>query len=133
MKCLSVKQPWAWCLFHGKPVENRTWTTKYRGPLLIHASKTWDREGDLWIRETFPGLLPMFLAPKERVLGVILGRVDLVDVVTEMDSPWFFGTFGFVLENPVEFRTPIPWTGALGLFDVPDHVMPGWKHGSAST
>ena len=36
---LSVWQPWAWCLFHGKGIENRPWATNYRGPLLIHAAK----------------------------------------------------------------------------------------------
>lgn len=34
---LTVRQPWAWCIEHGKPVENRTWQTRYRGPLAIHA------------------------------------------------------------------------------------------------
>ena len=39
MKCLSILQPWAWAIIHGgKDVENRTWRTAYRGPLLIHAS-----------------------------------------------------------------------------------------------
>ena len=39
-KCLSVRQPWAWLIVHGhKPLENRSWATSYRGPLLIHAAK----------------------------------------------------------------------------------------------
>src|SRR5688572_4676832 len=39
MKALSLRQPWAWAVVHGgKRVENRGWTTDYRGPLLIHAS-----------------------------------------------------------------------------------------------
>ena len=43
MKALSIKQPWAWLIVNGfKDVENRTWRTKYRGPLLIHASKAKD-------------------------------------------------------------------------------------------
>ena len=41
LPCLSLRQPWASALFLlGKDVENRTWFTTYRGPLLIHASKT---------------------------------------------------------------------------------------------
>ncbi|HHY88739.1 MAG TPA: ASCH domain-containing protein, partial [Chloroflexi bacterium] len=40
MKALSVRQPWAWLIAQGyKTVENRTWATNYRGPLLIHAGK----------------------------------------------------------------------------------------------
>lgn len=125
MKALSVRQPWAWCLFHGKPVENRTWYTSYRGPLLVHASKTWDREGDLWIRKTFRGLLPTYCVSKSYVLGVIVGRVDLVKVVRSHPSPWFFGPYGFVFENQIEFKDPIPWAGSRLLFDVPDHILPG--------
>jgi len=35
---LSIRQPWAWLIVQGhKPIENRTWPTTYRGPLLIHA------------------------------------------------------------------------------------------------
>ena len=38
-RALTVKQPWASLLVAGiKTVENRTWTTKYRGPLAIHAA-----------------------------------------------------------------------------------------------
>jgi len=37
VKTLSVKQPWATYICAGlKDVENRTWTTDYRGRLLIH-------------------------------------------------------------------------------------------------
>lgn len=42
MKALSIKQPWASLIAHGiKDIENRTWATKYRGKVLIHASGTW--------------------------------------------------------------------------------------------
>lgn len=45
-KALSLRQPWAWAVVHGyKDVENRSWSTKHRGPLLIHASKQLDPEG----------------------------------------------------------------------------------------
>jgi hypothetical protein len=40
-RCLSVRQPWAYAILHMlKDRENRSWKhpTKYRGPLLIHAS-----------------------------------------------------------------------------------------------
>ncbi|MCB2188832.1 MAG: ASCH domain-containing protein [Deltaproteobacteria bacterium] len=41
MKCLSIRQPWASLIVAGmKDVENRSWATKYRGPVLIHAAAT---------------------------------------------------------------------------------------------
>lgn len=43
MKALSVRQPWATLIVAGlKRVETRTWATRHRGPLLIHAAKTPD-------------------------------------------------------------------------------------------
>lgn len=39
MKAISIRQPWAWLIVNGfKDIENRSWRTKYRGPVLIHAS-----------------------------------------------------------------------------------------------
>jgi len=40
MKAISLKQPWASLIANGKKtIETRTWPTKYRGDLLICASK----------------------------------------------------------------------------------------------
>lgn len=57
MKTISIKQPYATLICAGiKDVENRTWSTEYRGKLLIHAS-TWCNDYDLFDDE-FP--LPLF-------------------------------------------------------------------------
>jgi len=43
MKVISILQPWATLVVIGaKKIETRSWDTKFRGPLLIHASKRWD-------------------------------------------------------------------------------------------
>lgn len=44
---LTVRNPWAWACLHGKPVENRTWEMKHRGPLWLHAGSRarWDPAG----------------------------------------------------------------------------------------
>lgn len=40
MKALTIRQPWAALITSNiKTIETRTWTTKYRGPLAIHAGK----------------------------------------------------------------------------------------------
>jgi hypothetical protein len=40
IKALSLKQPFAWLIANGYLlVDDRTWGTQYRGPILIHASK----------------------------------------------------------------------------------------------
>jgi hypothetical protein len=70
MKALSVRQPYAALICAGvKTVENRTWTTDYRGKLLIHASgkpmalpyedylpEKFDKQcGDHWNRNNWNG------------------------------------------------------------------------------
>ena len=117
MRAISVQQPWAWALFHGKDVENRPWKTRYRGELLIHASLKVDATGMLWIQKHFPALIstvPFF--PK----GCIVGKVLMVDCVVTHPSPWFFGPYGHVYSNPIEFKKPIPIKGFLKFFEVPD-------------
>jgi hypothetical protein len=139
MKALSILQPWAWLIvrpdvtdpsaraeLHArgliKPVENRTWQTRFRGPLLIHAGKKWGREqrDDLaYVRACFPDI-PL---PDEFDRGGIIGRATVVDCVDDMDSPWFYGTFGFVLADASPFPGLLPCKGSLGFFEVPADVM----------
>lgn len=118
---LSVRQPWAWAIIHaGKDIENRSWQAvnhglKRRGRIAIHAAKgmTRDEYEDAadWIRRcgsTCP-------APADLLRGGIIGSVEVVDVVSESASPWFFGPRGLVLQDPkpCEF---IPAVGQLGYF-----------------
>ena len=127
MRALSIRQPWAWLILNaGKDIENRDWPTRFRGRFLIHASKgmTHDEydcaDDPLWHKGGPTIELPSF---QELERGGIVGEAELIDCVTQSDSPWFNGSFGFVLANvkPLPFR---PFKGALGFFDVPDEVLP---------
>ena len=45
MKVLTVKQPWATLIVEGiKKYEFRSWKTKYRGEVLIHAGLSEEKE-----------------------------------------------------------------------------------------
>jgi hypothetical protein len=109
VKALSIRQPWAHrILFEGKDIENRTWPTRYRGLVLIHAGKGVDADD----REDVTHSMPR---------GGIVGAAEIVDCVTRSESPWFCGRYGFVLAN----ARPLPFLeckGALGFFDVPPEV-----------
>ena len=116
MKALSVRQPWSWLIVQGfKPIENRTWQTSFRGTVLIHAGMKIDEEGYEEVRARFPEIP---LPPIEELdRGGIVGQCDIIDCVSQSDSQWFSGPYGFVIENamPLPFR-PLP--GKLGFFDV---------------
>jgi hypothetical protein len=116
MKALSIQQPWAWLIVNGyKDIENRTWGTRFRGTVLVHAGKKIDREGYQYIRLYFPDIP---VPPIEQLeVGGIVGQCDIVDCVSRNESKWFFGPYGFVIQNakPLPFR-PLP--GKLGFFDV---------------
>lgn len=123
MKALSIRQPWAWLIVHGhKDIENRSWPTRYRGPVLIHAAKGMTRadyDGARMLAEAQGVTLPK---PEELDRGGIVGRAEIVDCIAESPSPWFFGPHAFVMENaqPLPFR---PAKGALGFF-VPTYPQP---------
>lgn len=120
MLALSVRQPWAWMIFHcGKDIENRNWATKVRGRVLIHAAKTCTfaeySEAD-YFAQMYCGVdyFPTFSTLE---LGGIIGSVEIVDCVTRSASNWFMGKYGFVLRDPqpLPFR---PMRGQLGFFEV---------------
>ena len=118
LSCLSIKQPWAWLIVNGyKDVENRTWSTNFRGRFLIHAGKSFDEEGYESVEEIlFQADWDLRLPPMESFdRGGVVGEAVLVDCVERMESPWFFGPHGFVLKDakPLEFS---PCRGKLGFF-----------------
>lgn len=86
MKTITVWQPWAGALAAGiKENETRSWATKYRGPIAIHAA----------MREVFDGLalipVPIALKIKEALRcewdemprGAIIATGELVDCISE--------------------------------------------------
>jgi len=116
VKAISIRQPWAWLIVHGyKDVENRTWATKHRGPILIHAGKTLDPYFDE-IRQDVLAQGVEFHDARHIERGGIVGQANLVDCVTESTSEWFSGPYGFLLEDaqPLPFQ---PCKGRLGIFD----------------
>jgi hypothetical protein len=110
IKVLTVRQPWAWAILHaGKDIENRTWSTDYRGTLVIHAAAKLHRH---------TAMPPGVRGPErdELIFGAMLGMVDLVDVVTHSESRWFDGPYGWVMENPRALSDAFFCKGRLGLW-----------------
>jgi len=117
MKALSIRQPWAWLIVNGyKDIENRTWSTDFRGRIYVQAGKRiksddFPEQRD-YIRES--GLI----LPEEPPLGAIVGEMTITDCVNISSSPWFCGPYGFLLTSPVAYEHPITYRGQLGFFEV---------------
>lgn len=97
-----------------KDVENRSWRTKHRGTLLIHASSS-----TLWVSAEYSDRIRLeygVTLPQEFELGGIVGVVEVVECVKRHSSKWKFpNSWGWVLENP--WRLPFrPCKGFVGLF-----------------
>jgi hypothetical protein len=113
MRALTVKQPYAWAIVHGgKTVENRRWSTPFRGRFYLHAGVGWDRDGPGWIEREIGIDVPR---REDLLFGAIIGTVELYDVVSESDSPWAEpDNYYWLLRNPKPLRRPIRVLGQLG-------------------
>ncbi len=139
MKAISIKQPWASLICTPrndnpnlgiKNIENRTWATKYRGKVLVHASGTPAKGKFLAINE----LQREFAAKNENFnplyfedlpVSAIIGEVEIIDCVINHDSIWAENSYyaqtnesnpdcdddiiiyNWVLANPVLYDEPI--------------------------
>lgn len=129
IKALTVRQPWAHAIVHlGKDVENRSWRTHYRGPLLIHAAARQERNGRELLSECINK------TPSERAMGglptgCIIGLVDLVDCVRNSKSKWAFARNWHWLLRAPRAVGPLQCAGHLGLWTPPPEVLrslPKW-------
>lgn len=106
MRAITLIQPWATLIVeHGKDVENRSWFTNHRGPLLIHAGLKIERAG--WERAAELGII----LPDELPAGGIIGQVNLTGCVRDSRSPWAIpGQWHWLLADPIM----LPFTPARG-------------------
>lgn len=121
MKAMTICQPYAAAIVHGpKRVENRAQPWRFRGRLLVHAgqSRKWMGTMNALELADWPTYDEAAL-----VFGALIGSVEVFDCVelrrASRDDVWASGPFCLLLRDPIAFRQPIPWRGALGLFDVP--------------
>jgi len=130
VKAVTIHQPWAWAIAAGhKRVENRTWSTKHRGELAIHAgsSRKSLKSAMAFCREH--GVDPP--ASNDLPRGAIIAVVDLVDVVDvstpslldRQYDPWAFGPKAWYLDNIRPLTEPVECVGQMGLFT----LSPDWE------
>lgn len=138
MKALTIWQPHASMLAIGlRRIETRSWSTRYRGPLLIHAAKRWDSGRAIECAKAIDasrsyrhaltiGQAAIADLSFGESLGCVLAIANLVDCIpipeptgTELDKMFGgfgAGRFGWVLEDTLVVH-PTPMTGAQGLWE----------------
>lgn len=110
MRALTIKQPWADAITHGtKRVENRTWNTNYRGPILIHAGAAYDKTAIVY-------------GHQPNVRSAIIATADITDCHFDTGaepccSEWAHsGVYHWQLANVRPLAEPVPCNGRLGLW-----------------
>lgn len=123
MKAISIRQPWAWLIVNGfKDIENRSWNTKFRGPILIHASSRRPTKAEVVeareILKKSHGIQVALSMPQfdQFQLGGFVGMATITGCVSGSTSPWFFGPTGFTLAEakPLRFHA---YRGQLSIFE----------------
>lgn len=138
MRSLVIFQPYANLILSGvKRVENRRWSTPYRGPLAIHSGKSrkWLELSEDGTEDAEYGLLISAM-----VFGAVVGVCDLVECV-HIDRirlceralverfPWITthehaeGHYCFILDNVRRLAKPIYCRGGQGFFHVSDELL----------
>ncbi|BCM88749.1 hypothetical protein IAD21_00591 [Abditibacteriota bacterium] len=120
----SILQPWAYLVVNGyKEIENRSWPSRFKGRLLIHAGKGFDLDG--WVSLTrsdyWRGICPKLPKLGDFDRGGIVGMTTMTGCVTESESPWFMGEYGFTMKD----ATPLPFMalrGTRGFFSVQEQL-----------
>ena len=136
MKAITIKQPWASLIALGeKKFETRSWQTKHRGQIAIHAGKSFDKKAFETFAEVFKeyGIKTVDELP----VGAVIGTVNLIDchkVINEFlieasttgpnirGREFYFGDYtegryAWELSNLQVLAEPVPAKGKLSLWE----------------
>jgi hypothetical protein len=97
---LSLKQPWAALLASGrKSIEIRSWSTRVRGRILVHAARVPDDRPEAWKWVTDD------IRPLTEYGGGIIGEAELLDCRAYRDLKSFTADAGKHLNEAEWFQT----------------------------
>ncbi len=131
MKVITIKQPYASLIAAGiKEYEFRTWKTKYRGEILIHAGLGIDKKAMKKFEKyhlNYPSgciiakaNLTDCVEINEEVRNMLKQKNDFVYSHVIQDKEW--KGYGFQLENVITIK-PIPIKGKLSLWDYDNRIQ----------
>lgn len=125
MKVITIKQPFATLIAEGiKEYEFRTWNTKYRGEIYIHAGKSTDKRAMKkyeHLHLNYPSgfiiakaILKDSIPIEEKMRNILKEKNAVVYSHVIKDKEWL--GYGFQLED-VQKIEPIEMNGQLGLWN----------------
>jgi hypothetical protein len=122
MFALSLKQPWAALLVHGrKTIEVRRWPTARRERIFIHAARVLDDRREAWEQ------VPWELLPAARQVGGIIGAADLTGCIVYRTPEAFAADRARHLNEPTWFRGPVLYGFVFGNnTSLPFRPYSGW-------
>ena len=129
MKALSIWQPWASLIVLGyKKIETRSWSTNYRGQIVIHAAKRKPKKVEIDFLAQAPELA--FLHDYDLFLGRALAICELTDCQLMTDElieqqgelelhcgDWQPRRYAWQLQLIKAIDSPIPVQGKQGLWE----------------
>ena len=128
MKAITIKQPWATLIAEGyKEYEFRSWKTKYRGDILIHAGKGIDKKAMGRFKHLGLEYPAGQIIAKATITDCIYVDEEFAQKLYQKDSNVYKSlinnkdrdSYGFKLEN-VKKISPIEVKGKLSLWDYND-------------
>jgi hypothetical protein len=115
MKAITIHAPWAWAIISGyKRFENRTWETRHRGELWIHAGKS--TASDQKANKVFDDLGIDYPKSWDDIRGKIIGRVELTRIVDPTGDPFATGPRCWELDCPQGIE-PISINGRQSIWE----------------
>lgn len=120
MKAITLRQPWAWLVLHGKDFENRKQRSGFVGNVLIHSSLEQDNEIHL-IRSmrTYNHGKDIPDPSTELEFGGIVGVARFGRWRLATESIWANHWGGYPIEA-TQVLPFFPCKGRLGFWDFPD-------------
>lgn len=126
LRALTVRQPWAWALIQGyKDIENRSWQTKKRGWILLHAGTAKPASEALATVAELAGRSMPLSNPSGAIIGAIkISRIHPYETCHGECSPWAEqDSWHWEMRAPVRLATPVPARGALNLWRPAEKTM----------
>lgn len=125
MKTITIKEPYATLITEGyKEYEFRVWKTNYRGDILIHAGKSYDKDNLARFKDKNLTYSPGKIIAKAKITDCVLVDEEFAKKMLEKDPVVYSNLkrkrdkklYGFKIEN-IEKIDPIEVNGKLSLWE----------------